>query len=1617
MQSQLMSYERASADRRLKILDGINARIQKREETFQTGQQKWNTNQVDKKNRKTRDLHFELALGAKRTMNIRNNNQRHQLDQENGIDNFEMNLKRNGIGGDVDEGGTLLPSAEDSGIFMNRLELNATKDWPSDGEVGDFMQVLEKRTKELRVARAEKARRKRRMLVDQDAALGEMEDTDNMDEEDVEFSTASALELKATLKQQNYDERTIGAKEKHSKRVEEAENKMRIFCEQARMREFDEDVRHEKFNSTLTAQKQRLQDKKERNHEMCKTLVQQLINELFATGANAQELQTKTEGPKYEEDIAKPQLITALLDLALQPPPQDVDSHPLSKRAISSKASDLWISAVNLANNAGKWARLTAESPHQFGMCTSDYGRVSSFSESAVKILSELISHLQNDNICPFEIDAMEPFERYNEFKHNAEDKASKDAAEAAEEGVELVPHVTPPRPQQVCMVLGEMHDISESSWSLCLKWMGGEQNVSLWCVDKCLKFAFDLYAAAIPEGKDVPNDDLISFSVLSSMFGVTGEQLAQNNNDLDVDGATAALAGVAMLYQTTSTIAEIITTVSRIKESKSLLPDDNSVPDTSEVDISAFEFNNFTLIILSAQILWLRDYVSREIFHATNVRPYSPHVLFFSSRGKSPDQWLAVKLFDWFTRGGSRLAIPDDEPLLSRIVKAEMATEKPKKGKGGGPKKRDKKDKSEPVFHKNSTIRSVVWVHTPPIPIVDEAKTDLEGEETGVDQIVDVEEKDGNNELDKDVDENVEQNPVVDLYDEFLPLHSKIISLFHGVWRAKWNNFTDEEKSLTSLQDGLREFSVATSCPVHFFTLGDGVVDPSCSSFSIFNDFCVVEYMISIFLVDILGEGANTESSGVEDLHVSPSMQSGDEDEEEVEPQQSPSLPSHLRVVELIEKRKSLLGLAEKMWRAITMKELSLDITDVNRILLDSRRQAMAYDEHLGSMVLAALVKLEGVRNEISFEKAKAIHCMKSVDHGWKDTCLKYREGMQKIAQSHSKSSNGEIKAVFSSSVRELNCELGDIIDARHLEWLKLVKVQENVFSEILNEMIATTLDISYCFRESFSNLLKKNIETSLAIAAVVFDKNGESPWALKTALAPSDVLEQLRAAIIEQVESLHNHILDIGQTSLKSDFLVEKWTELFADIDSCVSQTVAASDNAEVAVRICSEVRYEAYMSFTCLVKSFTSAIESLKMSKNNLVEDLNCYVKGRNSYEHDMLKSWIAELYQTRQNKNNTHPMNAPIEFISTYFFGVSDDPELDGVPHTSFLNPGLVDVEDMRMDAKTLRSLAYYIVKVRQECEFQNLSVFDTLKAIATKAIESDESFPQAWRSLKRLKALYESVLASSMNYSLSESHDLFFQHLVMKLALGFLEFAPSSAYVVKLGLKIFTNTEDLSKSIFLCSAEDQIVDLSRISDSIKRDKVLKLGWWNSTDIKKPSLLAAHTATVVDVVESIALMCCTSVTPISFGAADKSIETAYVRFDTLAVLLTKNFTAVHNELKVFQKYLCSSYFEKVIDDPPQKKTLKKVIFPNFVDEGLTKLTNVAVALVEADDSSHEVDVLSELEKNIYGPTLSISKKKWIEKQLELPDDTIGPDDGLNAGALFRKTQKKPNFSFMV
>lgn len=132
--------------------------------------ERWKATQLVKKDRRVRDLQYELALLKIAELKDLRARQTHNADQVGGIDNFERIMKRSGIGADGGGGGQMSVTYEDGEAFLHRLEATAKATFPSNEEVGNFVTQLKERTQENRAARYEKARRRRRALVDQNTA-------------------------------------------------------------------------------------------------------------------------------------------------------------------------------------------------------------------------------------------------------------------------------------------------------------------------------------------------------------------------------------------------------------------------------------------------------------------------------------------------------------------------------------------------------------------------------------------------------------------------------------------------------------------------------------------------------------------------------------------------------------------------------------------------------------------------------------------------------------------------------------------------------------------------------------------------------------------------------------------------------------------------------------------------------------------------------------------------------------------------------------------------------------------------------------------------------------------------------------------------------------------------------------------------------------------------------------------------------------------------------------------------------------------------------------------------------------------------------------------------------
>lgn len=147
-----------------------NTLLQKHQTLRDTNEQKtthlienWKQTQLVKKNRRTHDLQFELAMNRVEELKNLKTKLIHQKTEIEGIDSFETNMKRLGLGGGNDGGETGLSiSYETPEAYHDRINKLTKIKLPTNEEVNDFKTQLKDRTAANRQARYEKARRRRK---------------------------------------------------------------------------------------------------------------------------------------------------------------------------------------------------------------------------------------------------------------------------------------------------------------------------------------------------------------------------------------------------------------------------------------------------------------------------------------------------------------------------------------------------------------------------------------------------------------------------------------------------------------------------------------------------------------------------------------------------------------------------------------------------------------------------------------------------------------------------------------------------------------------------------------------------------------------------------------------------------------------------------------------------------------------------------------------------------------------------------------------------------------------------------------------------------------------------------------------------------------------------------------------------------------------------------------------------------------------------------------------------------------------------------------------------------------------------------------------------------------
>lgn len=139
---------------------------------------RWKATQKVKRDRVKHDLQFEMATQKVQELRTLRDQQVHNKALDRGVNDFERNMKRLGITSGEGNDQKLSVTYEAREAYEKRMKDLSAETLPKDEEIHQFVGQLKERTAEKRAARYEKARRRRRALVDQANNTGNNADED-----------------------------------------------------------------------------------------------------------------------------------------------------------------------------------------------------------------------------------------------------------------------------------------------------------------------------------------------------------------------------------------------------------------------------------------------------------------------------------------------------------------------------------------------------------------------------------------------------------------------------------------------------------------------------------------------------------------------------------------------------------------------------------------------------------------------------------------------------------------------------------------------------------------------------------------------------------------------------------------------------------------------------------------------------------------------------------------------------------------------------------------------------------------------------------------------------------------------------------------------------------------------------------------------------------------------------------------------------------------------------------------------------------------------------------------------------------------------------------------------
>jgi hypothetical protein len=1478
---------------------------------------KWSATQKVKKDRQIRDLQFEMATQKNSELKKNRSNNWHNKEQSVGFDKFEVNLKRSGLGGGDDTGDGLTISYEDSQLFQNRVEEVASKNWPSNSDVGNFLTQLNERTTQKRNARQDKDRRRRRMLVEQKEAALETLRNDESDLISLTCSISSnsinSMEQsneKRRLKELKNAELSIKAKEERIKLFEVAEENILQFANTFR-ESSDENSRKTAVAELTNLRLSRWAEKNKAANAFIREMVVGLIDDCLEDSdskpssslSNSQSnsiislYQTRKIGKidsQYFSSLPQDRLkyskdIMSLARCRLQ----ESENIPcMNMKQVTS--NDQWASFATIAANIGRWNAVSIKSTDSDNNILS-VSRSPSFSESAQSIIETLLVQNSTDLL-----KIIKPTSEVESIKVIKDETVEDNRDESETEEEELVEDET--KEQESIVPLSESKDdadndnilalseeeqknlssiISDSILSensimhrikvLVIQNSGGIgtsvisksvlMRVSKWCGDLCVPDVWDAAASMesalqlqpLVEGK-VPT---LNFSNLVDIFisnSIKSDgEIIENNYSCPSELSSTPISAQAMRI-----IGEMVETTLRIMSTKDAVHN-------GTLNASSCPFTHTSLAILIGQSLWIRNFIRSQFQKLSLSCPIRPICIVVSSVNnqtvnlRTDNGSVFSSTIDWFYRGGTKENIPaEGEPniALKQAIISEVGDNSKPEGK-----KAASKSKEPDVLYPQCSISAIIWLRT-------SNNGDLKDFSKG---------------------ENVIYSIIASYSESFYKDSPPLDNSIDELEMIKYVEFchsqqTDDKLLVYGLESASNNNETANGFPLTLKYAGE---------------LSVSEVFISILL----------DMTGVYQVQFENSPQY-------LIPIEEDNIGNKIkqtcaRAEFIVNLRRNQLPPGFKLWFLHKLETNPLDMMMAYQSHSELCSSRSSEIELRGLLIMSLGFHISHIERQIKFREAALVEILKSTDIRWQEYCM----NLQNILANYP---NQDSKLLVS----DLICRLGDIIDDRHMLSLNKIKSYEKDSILELNALYMSIMEMMTFIGETMFQTLESTKQAALSLSTLV--ENGryqEFPWPINT--SDSNLLENKRSELTSLVSTIVNsinQIVDIN-TGITVPLIdptdsVEAVWKSFSSVE--LPTVTSMGQLKSVALN-------NVYLEYIDISSSWLISIQNsiIDIKDRYLLsqDKMKKFVYDRHAFEHKTLSLWSNEL---KSSESYSH-------FLSQYYFGVSDDTKRDFIPWLS--GTCFVDLNDMVMPLQSLfvfaKELSVFISGILNTTQ-NDENPINANEVISNSIIESvknmvknDVFVPKTWTEVDGVNTIVNKYLVYGNNLDIQKASSSFFRSLMMSMLLAIIPNSPSLEYINRLA-SIVTRTDQS----FL-SSED-------IVGKLMSDVKISGGWWDGSSTSSKN---------VEMALSIILFSCIN-------------KDGGVAVEDFLFTLCKNTRLI--ESNIFEKSI-------ILSSDSRNMNINNddlyALLPAYVSEGSFKAAGIAARYSQPRSSSDSIKVVNE------------------------------------------------------